>query len=327
MQANDTECGNKIVIWGLGKEFSVWRTMLESEELGVTVMGYCDKDNEKRQAFSNAVAPSSLSLFQPDLILTSFNLCNEIVMELQKAGLNNVKVLSFGEFIVSRLKVHEKAVGNGMHMYRYCREVIERTDLKVSSIMEIGANYGQDAEFLRLFWGVDNDHVYTFEANERISKKIDRRYKYHNYNLAVSDYTGKIVLNLVDIEEENSGLSSVKKYSYTEDWAREEVDCICMKDFMDKHKEIDTIDFLKVDVEGVDYEVLKGFGHYLDKVKIIQTEAENLVDYEGEHYLFTDIARLLMNFGFELITYDLARLQSDSLWIKRDLLKKGKFQV
>jgi len=318
---------DKIAIWGLGKEFSVWKTMLESEELGVTIIAYCDKDEEKRQALGNAVDPSSLLLFQPDMILTSFNLCSEITMELQRAGCNNIKVLSFGEFIGSRLRVHEKAVGNGMHMYRYCREIMERTELKVSSVMEIGANYGQDAEFLRLFWGVDNDHVYTFEANERISKEIDQRYKYHNYNLAVSDYTGKIVLNLVDNESENSGLSSVKNYSYTGDWTRAEVDCVCMKDFMDEHKEIDTIDFLKVDVEGVDYEVLKGFGNYLDKVKVIQTEAENLIDFEGEHYLFTDIARLLMDFGFELITYDLARLQSDSLWIKRELLKKGKFQV
>lgn len=38
---------DKIAVWGLGKEFSVWRTMLESEELGAMIIAYCDKDEEK----------------------------------------------------------------------------------------------------------------------------------------------------------------------------------------------------------------------------------------------------------------------------------------
>ncbi len=317
----------KVAVWGLGKEFSIWRTILESEELGANIIAWCDKDTEKSKVIANRTDPSSLPFLEPDIILTSCNLCSEIIKESERIGCRNARVMDFEAFVKANLKVHRKAVGNGIHMYRYCREIIERTDLKVSSIMEIGANYGQDAEFLRLFWGTNQDHVFTFEANSSISKEIDQRYKFHNYNLAVSDYTGKATLNLVDMSGYNSGLSSVKNYSYTQNWIRDEVDCICMKDFMDMHKEIDTIDFLKVDVEGVDYEVLKGFGDYLHKVKVIQTEAENLIDYEGEHYLFSDIARLLMDFGFELITYDLARLQSDSLWIKRELLKKGKFQV
>ena len=255
--------------------------------------------------------------------MTSSKIKSDI--EKETIGCDTVKVMEFAQYVRTGLKVHEKAVGNGMHLYRYCCEIMERTDFEVSSIMEIGANYGQDAEFLRLFWGVDNEYVYTFEANPRISEEIDRRYKFHNYNSAVSDYTGKIMLNLVGEEDANSGLSSVKDYDYTNDWDKKEVDCIAMKDFLDLHNEITTIDFLKVDAEGVNYEVLKGFGEYLDKVRIIQTEAENLLVYDGKHYLFNDVAKLLMNYGFELIMYDLHKVQSDSLWIKSDLLKKEKF--
>lgn len=126
-------------------------------------------------------------------------------------------------------------------------------------------------------------------------------------------------------EDDNSGLSTIKDYGYTDKWEKIEIDCISMQDFLDIHQEIDTIDFLKVDVEGVHYEVLKGFGKYLNHVKIIQTEAENLLEYDGIHYLFNDVARLLMDFDFELVTYDLHKVQSDSLWIKRDLLRKERF--
>lgn len=71
--------------------------------------------------------------------------------------------------------------------------------------------------------------------------------------------------------------------------------------FFEWNKEISTIDFLKVDAEGLHYEVLKGFGKYLEKVQIIQTEAKNLLEYRGKHYLFNDIARLLMDYGFVIL--------------------------
>lgn len=314
----------RIVIWGLGEEFLTWRKMLESG-LGGEIVAYCDRNPEKREIIHNIIAPSQIYVYQPDIILTSRKIKNDIEEQKKKNGCEAVEVMEFTQFIQKHLNVHEKAVGNGMNLYKYCREIMHRTEFCVSSIMEIGANYGQDAEFLRLFWGVDNNHVYTFEANSKISKEIDKRYQYHNYNVAVSDYVGKAQLNIVSENDENSGLSTVKNYSYAAGWDKEEIDCITMESFLELHKEISTIDFLKVDAEGLHYEVLKGFGKYLEKVQIIQTEAENLLEYEGEHYLFNDIARLLMDYGFELVMYDLGKIQSDSLWIKRDLLKKGNY--
>lgn len=328
----------RIVVWGLGQEFLYWQKMLESKEMmdkqgrdaeSVKIIAYCDRNPERRKYVKELfIEQDKVYDYNPDIVLTSSKIESEVKRSLDKIWSMNgtPKVYNFAQFIKERLNAHEKAVGNGMNMDKYCREILKRTDFRVSSIMEIGANYGQDAEYLRLFWDIDSEHTYTFEANPRISKEIDRRYKYHNYNYAVCDYTGKILLHCVDEEDSNSGLSTVKEYKYADNWEKIEVNCICMRDFLDEHTEIDTIDFLKLDVEGANFEVLKGFGDYLKKVSIIQTEAENLLcGYNGEHYLFNDIARLLMDYEFELISYELGGIQSDSLWIKRDLLKKGSY--
>ena len=85
----------------------------------------------------------------------------------------------------------------------------------------------------------------------------------------------------------------------------------------------------KIDAEGVNYKVLRGFGKDLGRIKCIQIEAECMKEFEG-HYIFKDIALLLIENGFELVSYDLSRRnsQSDSLWVRRDCLKsKEEFDV
>lgn len=181
---------NRIVIWGLGEEFTIWRNMLES--VCGQIVAYCDRDPAKRELIQHAIEPSDVYRYNPDIILTSRKIKKDIIRESKIYGCDTAEIVEFEQFIRANLNVHEKAVGNGMYLYKYCCEIMNRTNFKVTSIMEIGANYGQDAEFLRMFWGVSPERVYTFEANPSISKEIDKRYHFYNYNLAVSDYTGKV---------------------------------------------------------------------------------------------------------------------------------------
>ena len=61
---------------------------------------------------------------------------------------------------------------------------------------------------------------------------------------------------------------------------------------------IETIDFLKIDVEGHDLNVLEGFDQYLKNVRIIQFEYGVFnVDSKG---LLVDFYYLLSGFGFIL---------------------------
>ena len=263
----------------------------------------------------------------PTIVVTSRRIIHEIADEISCMRLK-CQVVSFEEFISSQLHPHPKAVGNGMHMGYYARLLKKHSIIQVKNIFEIGANYGQDAKYLQLFFGVLDKNVYTFEANPSISNAIDEMYSFSNFNYAVSDTAGKVIVHLVPDDNPNSGISTIASYAYAKEWPQVEVPCICMKDFLEEHKDIEEINFLKVDVEGLNFEVLHGFGSKLSIVHAIQIEGDNVPFFEG-HKLFEDIARLLFDNGFELIDYRLheKNTQSDSFWIHKDFLKKFNLEV
>lgn len=321
----------KVLVWGIGKEYETLKNILHSKEILLDtqelerecfeIVGYVDRDLSKAELVDKFISPEQIAGIEVDLVLTPYSIKDEIKKTLESIHLSFCRVMSFMEFIRDRIVVHPQAVGDGSGIYKYAKEVLERTNIEVKNIFEIGANYGQDSEFLRLMFGLSPSCVYTFEAHPDISKEIQRWYKFHNYNYAVSDFLGVVTLHAVR-GGNNSGISTIADFQYARGYELIEVDCIRMDEFLFKHLEIDEIDFCKIDVEGVNYEVLRGFGKELGRIKCIQIEAECMKQFEG-HYLFRDIALLLIENGFELVSYDLSNRnnQSDSLWVRRDCLK------
>lgn len=82
------------------------------------------------------------------------------------------------------------------------------------------------------------------------------------------------------------------------------------------------IDFLKIDTQGYELEVLKGIGSHLTPVCCIELEAHVLPLYEGQA-LLTDICAFLFAYGFELITlrqqgrFEGAAIEYNAFFIKR----------
>ncbi len=68
------------------------------------------------------------------------------------------------------------------------------------------------------------------------------------------------------------------------------------KNYIEENK-IEQIDFLKIDVEGFELKVLKGFGEHLSKVKYIQFEYGTGLRDAGSNLL--EIVNYLKEFGFE----------------------------
>ncbi len=64
--------------------------------------------------------------------------------------------------------------------------------------------------------------------------------------------------------------------------------------------QIEQIDFLKTDLEGLDLEVLQSLGSYLDNVLVVQCELRMEQFLQGEPYFF-EIAQFLYAHNFELV--------------------------
>jgi FkbM family methyltransferase len=221
-----------------------------------------------------------------------------------------------------RIKVHSDAVSDGRTMALYVDLVLKFCNFKPRNVFEIGANYAQDAEFLRQSFELNESDIHVFEPHPQIMRGIREFYRFNSHELAISNQNGEAVFHAIDVEENeygNSGISSLKTGLTTDkrNFQDIKVRVVRMDDFIRDHK-ISEIDFLKLDVEGANYEVLEGFGPELSKVKVIQVEGEFKQYWEGQK-LFWDIADLLRRYNFELAHFFLSGdgVQSDSLWIQK----------
>jgi FkbM family methyltransferase len=201
--------------------------------------------------------------------------------------------------------------------------------------MEIGANFAQDANYLAEKFGINPENVWVFEAHPEMYdaiKKIHPKFKAFNY--AVFDKEQEMIFNMYSLGSvQNMGLSSlleivdvslplncgettVQAHPYA-------IKSVRMDNFMDEYR-IKEVDFLKLDVEGVNYEVLLGFGDRLKDVKCIHTESEQYdnLAYKRQKENWTKIKKLLEKANFEMTYFQKSYSQADSFWVRKDVIKK-----
>lgn len=77
------------------------------------------------------------------------------------------------------------------------------------------------------------------------------------------------------------------------------VPAISLHDFM-RQAGLNTIDFIKLDTQGNELDILQSAGDYLDTVSVIMTEVEMIPLYQGQP-LFHDVSAFLCARGFELV--------------------------
>lgn len=219
-----------------------------------------------------------------------------------------------------KLKYKNYPLASGLTaMIPFANWVKEWSSLKVKNVFEIGANYAQDAEMLRHCFGLEDKNVYVFEAHPELCQAIKKLHpQFHTYNCAVYNKAGIMDFNIVDINSGNSGVSTLMHDLKRIPNEKIQIQTICMKDFMEENN-VKTIDFLKLDVEGVNYEVLDGFGDRLKDVHSLHIESEHAELYEGET-LWGGVKEKLETSGFEMIYFQRYSNQSDSFWIQKEYL-------
>jgi FkbM family methyltransferase len=227
-----------------------------------------------------------------------------------------------------KIKAHPKAVSDGTSMNLYVELVSRFCNYTPKNIFEIGANYAQDAEFLRKSFELSEKDIYVFEPHPQIFAEIRKMYNFNAFEIAVSNQNGRAQFNAIDVENneyQNSGISSLRDGLTTNEknFIQVDVEMTRMDSFMQKHN-LHAIDFLKLDVEGMNYEVLEGFGSYLKNIKAIQTEGE-YKQYWKDQKIYEDIEQLLKTNGFKLVYFILSNdgIQSDSFWIQEQYLKQA----
>jgi FkbM family methyltransferase len=197
----------------------------------------------------------------------------------------------------------EKLTGTTIKVFRDLPRGIDPFDdlanylpkLRVRTVFDVGANIGQSADIFQSRFPAST--IYCFEPVEDTFRQLQSSFRANDrvfcFRLAVSSSkgAGKMVLS------ETPEMKYLAKPLFTgeaaliadlEDVETETVDGFC------GDRGIDSIDFLKIDTEGHDLEVLKGTERLLAEQCVDVVEVEAGMNIENKRHVgFADIDRFL----------------------------------
>jgi FkbM family methyltransferase len=174
-------------------------------------------------------------------------------------------------------------------------------------LFDVGANEGQDS------LGFDGV-VYAFEPHPDFANLLRSKNK-ENYNVvekAVSNVVGTQKFNFCRSGGASSLLEFKDDQELNQTWPGRwdvqyagksiDVEVITLESFIEENK-IDKIDFLHVDAQGVDLQVLEGLGKHKDKIVAGRIECAANSDksiYKNQTTLLDSCKKWLVENGFEI---------------------------
>jgi len=191
----------------------------------------------------------------------------------------------------------------------YTTQVIKRNISSGDIVIDIGANIGYFtlimAKCIR-----ENGKVFSFEPEPKNFELLKKNVEINNYSnvilekKAIGNKTGTTNLYLAD--KKNNVFSSGMHRIFRSDLVSQipdpiSVNIIKLDDYLQDLKFIKKIRLIKIDVEGAEFDVLKGMNKILDENKeieiVMEFSSENLEDYGSNT---PDVVDFLMNKGFKL---------------------------
>ncbi len=182
--------------------------------------------------------------------------------------------------------------GNTQITPEHIRRLVAKPD---PIILEIGCNDGSNTEwFLEVF---DHPRVFCFEPDPRAITRFRRRIGDGNvqlFELALSDGEGEITFHMSGGRESNDhpegwdlsgSILKPKEHLVEHPWCSFDQQIKVKTTTLDKWRsehEVKQIDFIWMDVQGAEIDVIRGGRQTLAQTRFLYTEYNNKEIYEGQ---------------------------------------------
>ena len=168
-----------------------------------------------------------------------------------------------------------------------------------ASVLDIGANKGQFAAFAKHRW--PHAKIICFEPlpgpRHRLTSLLGDRAAVHA--VALGQTNGEAEMHLASREDSSSllALGDTQKRLFSMEEERTVTVPVCRLDDVVKAGELEHPSLLKIDVQGFEYEVLKGATGLLDAIDEVYVECSFVELYVGQK-MAGDVTAFLSDFGF-----------------------------
>lgn len=189
---------------------------------------------------------------------------------------------------------------NGIDLNRDVEKDINIKSIEV--VFDVGASIGSMTNIF--LDGFKNSKIFCFEPYQKSYNALENRFKENErvvcYSMAFSDYTGYEEMFL----KEDSGFNSlnpfVNRKELSDNGNKQLVEVTTIDKFCEVNS-IDKIDFLKIDTEGLEINVLKGCENMLltGRVKYIFAECTFIRSYKQNTY-FEDLKEFLQEYNYSV---------------------------
>lgn len=200
-------------------------------------------------------------------------------------------------------------------------EMVNEFKLKIKGVLHVGAHECEELGFY-LTENISSDNIYWIEAQDALVQRNKQRHaNIKIYTAAISNvdneerdfivtnnYQSSSLLELKDHLTEHPGIHEINRYT---------VKTKRMETLINENNiDMTSVNFMNIDIQGMELECLKSMGKYLDSIDYIYTEI-NVKELYANCALLDQLDAFLASHNFKRVKTDLTSYGwGDSLYIR-----------
>lgn len=195
--------------------------------------------------------------------------------------------------------------------------LVSRYGLDIKGVVHVGAHYGEEIpDYLKR--GIKN--IVCFEPLVQNLWHLEKHASEHVkiFPVALGEREDEVTMNISSNQAQSSSVLNPKKHLQQHpDVKFFGTQKVLMKKMNSFKKEINGCNYLSMDVQGYEYQVLLGADEVLDKFDYVYCEVNRDETYEN-NYMVDDIDLLLSKIGFDRVetSWD-GGIWGDAFYVKR----------